>query len=197
MKYSKIFLLVPISFVLSVGATEAEKAIENRIAPSGSICLEGQDCGISSAPTQMAMSAPSASSLPKIELSEGSEHVVKMLNSGKDGTMVFEPAVIKVSVGDTIHFKATDLSHNSASMSGMIPAGAESWAGAMSQDISVTLDAEGVYVYQCDPHVMMAMVGVIQVGNAVNMDELMEAASSQKSTFIMNGTRLEQYLSQL
>jgi pseudoazurin len=79
----------------------------------------------------------------------------------------------------------------------MIPAGAESWAGAMSQDISVTLDAEGVYVYQCDPHVMMAMVGVIQVGNAVNMEELMEAASSQKSTFIMNGTRLEQYLSQL
>ena len=44
---------------------------------------------------------------------------------------------------------------------------------------------------------MMAMVGVIQVGNAVNMEELMEAASSQKSTFIMNGTRLEQYLSQL
>ena len=120
-----------------------------------------------------------------------------MLNSGVDGTMVFEPAVIKVSVGDTIHFKATDLSHNSASMSGMIPTGADSWAGALSQDISVKLDKEGVYVYQCDPHVMMAMVGVIQVGEAVNMAEVKEAASNQKATFIMNGTRLEQYLSQL
>ena len=120
-----------------------------------------------------------------------------MLNSGNDGTMVFEPAVIKVSLGDTIHFKATDLSHNSASMNGMIPSGAKSWAGSLSQDISVTLDTEGVYVYQCDPHVMMAMVGVIQVGEAVNMDEVMEAAASQKSSFIMNGSRLDQYLSQL
>ena len=32
---------------------------------------------------------------------------------GTDGAMVFEPAVIKVSVGDTIHFKATDAAHNS------------------------------------------------------------------------------------
>ena len=132
-----------------------------------------------------------------MELSEGSEHVVKMLNSGSDGTMVFEPAVLKVSLGDTIHFKATDLSHNSASMSGMIPSGADSWAGSLSQDISVTLDTEGVYVYQCDPHVMMAMIGVIQVGNAVNMDDIMDAAANQKSRFIMNGTRLDQYLSQL
>ena len=82
-------------------------------------------------------------------------------------------------------------------MSGMIPSVAESWAGALSQDISVKLDEEGIYVYQCDPHVMMAMVGVIQVGEAVNMAEVKEAASNQKATFIMNGTRLEQYLSQL
>ena len=67
----------------------------------------------------------------------------------------------------------------------------------LSQDISITLDKEGVYVYQCDPHVMMAMVGVIQVGNAVNMEEVKSAAADQKSKFIMNGSRLEQYLSQL
>ena len=66
-----------------------------------------------------------------------------------------------------------------------------------SQDISVKLDKEGIYVYQCDPHVMMAMVGVIQVGEAVNMAEVKEAASNQKATFIMNGTRLDTYLSQL
>ena len=80
--------------------------------------------------------------MPKIELSEGSEHIVQMLNSGSGGTMVFDPPVIKVSVGDTIHFKSTDLSHNSASVAGMIPDGADSWAGMLSQDISVTLDTE-------------------------------------------------------
>tara|TARA_Y100001935_G_C17250742_1_gene480849 strand:- start:208 stop:795 length:588 start_codon:yes stop_codon:yes gene_type:complete len=195
MKYSKILLIMTISVVLSLNASEAKKAIELRIAPVGSICLEGQDCGSAAAASQAVAVAPS--NLPKVELSEGSEHVVKMLNSGSDGTMVFEPAVIKVSIGDTIHFKATDLSHNSASMSGMIPSGADSWAGSLSQDISITLNTEGVYVYQCDPHVMMAMVGVIQVGDAVNMDDIMEAAASQKSSFIMNGTRLDQYLSQL
>jgi len=195
MKNPKIFLLLSLSLVFSLGASEANKAIEKRIAPVGSICLEGQDCG--STPAAAPMQMATSSNLPKIELSEGSEHTIKMLNSGKDGTMVFEPAVIKVSVGDTIHFKATDLSHNSASMAGMIPSGADSWAGMLSQDISVTLDKEGVYVYQCDPHVMMAMVGVVQVGSAVNMAEVQEAATQQKSSFIMNGTRLESYLSQL
>ena len=46
----------------------------------------------------------------------------------------------------------------------MIPASASPWAGAMNQDISITLDIDGIYVYQFDPHAMMAMDGVIQVG---------------------------------
>ena len=29
------------------------------------------------------------------------EHVVKMLNAGKDGPMVFEPGFLSVNVGDT------------------------------------------------------------------------------------------------
>ena len=68
------------------------------------------------------------------------EHIIKMLNNGKDGMMVFEPAVLSVNVGDTIKFEATDMAHNSASVPGMIPAGAKPWMGRMSQDISVTLD---------------------------------------------------------
>ena len=120
-----------------------------------------------------------------------------MLNSGADGAMVFEPAVIKVSVGDTIHFKAVDMSHNSASLEGMMPEGASAWSGQMNKDISVKLDSEGVYVYQCDPHAMMAMVGVIQVGEAINLSAVKEAAASKKSSFIMNSSRLETYLSQL
>ena len=139
----------------------------------------------------------SSQPLPKVELSSGSEHEVKMLNSGSGGTMIFEPAVIKISKGDTVHFKATDLAHNSVSINGMVPEGAETWAGALSEEISVTLNTEGVYVYQCDPHVAMAMVGVIQVGEAVNMSDIKSAANELKANFALNSDRLDRYLEQL
>ena len=89
------------------------------------------------------------------------------------------------------------MSHNSASVEGMVPAGAEPWAGQLNQDISVTLDTEGVYVYQCDPHAMMAMIGVIQVGEAVNMDDIKEASQNYRSTLVMNSERIDNYLNQL
>jgi pseudoazurin len=166
-----------------------EQQVAERIAPVGNVSMAGD---IASAPAAVSMA-----SVAKVMLSEGSEHTVKMLNMGDGGSMIFEPAVIKVSKGDTIHFKAVDLSHNSATIDGMIPAGATDWAGALSQDISVTLDTEGVYVYQCDPHAMMAMVGVIQVGEAVNMSEIQAAAENQASRFMMNTDRLTSYLAQL
>ena len=108
-----------------------------------------------------------------------------------------EVAVLKVSLGDTIHFKATDAAHNSASIDGMVPNGADSWAGALSQDISVVMNTEGVYVYQCDPHVMMAMVGVIQVGEATNLDDIKASAADKKASFMLNSDRLDESLAQL
>ena len=60
------------------------------------------------------------------------EHVIKMLNAGKEGMMVFEPAVITISKGDTVKFLATDVSHNSSSVEGMIPEGAQPWIGPLS-----------------------------------------------------------------
>ena len=43
----------------------------------------------------------------------------------------------------------------------------------------------------------MAMVGVIQVGEAVNMEEIRGAASSYSANFLMNNDRLQGYLNQL
>tara|TARA_B100001113_G_scaffold268087_1_gene222837 strand:+ start:883 stop:1320 length:438 start_codon:yes stop_codon:yes gene_type:complete len=125
------------------------------------------------------------------------EHVVKMLNAGKEGMMVFEPAVITINKGDTVKFLATDVSHNSSSIDGMIPAGAKPWVGALSQDVSVTLTEEGIYVYQCTPHNMMAMVGVIKVESSVNLDDIKNKAETYKATFLMNQERLDNYLSQI
>ena len=125
------------------------------------------------------------------------DHVVKMLNAGKEGMMVFEPAVLSIKKGDTVKFVATDLAHNSSSVEGMIPEGAEPWVGAMNQDIEVTLTEEGVYVYQCTPHNMMAMIGVIKVESSSNLDSIRAKAESYKKTFLMNQERLDDYLSRI
>ena len=123
---------------------------------------------------------------------------VKMLNQGASGVMVFEPAFLKINTGDTVTFLATDAAHNSASIPGMLPNGASSWNGELSRDIAVTFDVPGVYGYQCTPHSMMAMVGVIQVGdNNANLDSAKAAANSFKSTFVMNQSRLDDLLLKL
>ena len=200
----KLIILSTFFASLAMSSDMRESAIEERTKPVGSICLKGDGCGISSAgpgykvnPLAAMTGAPVEVSSNKIALSEGPVHEVKMLNSGADGIMVFEPAVIKISKGDTVNFVATDMSHNSASLDGMIPAGADSWNGALSQDISITFTEEGVYVYQCTPHAMMAMVGVIHVGEAVNLDAVKAEASQKKSIFVSNTDRLDEYLSQL
>ena len=125
------------------------------------------------------------------------EYTVKMLNNGKEGLMVFEPSSLSIQPGDAVLFKATDVSHNSASIQGMIPEGATAWMGAMSQDVKVIFDKEGIYVYQCTPHSMMAMVGVIKVGEPINLEQVKEKAESQKQLFVMNKERLSGYLSEL
>lgn len=125
-------------------------------------------------------------------------HTVKMLNQGPTGVMVFEPAVLKINIGDTVTFVATDAAHNSASIPGMLPPNATDWNGQLSRDISVTFDIPGVYGYQCTPHAMMAMVGIIQVGDDLsNLQSVKNSASQFKTTFVMNQTRLDDYLSQL
>ena len=123
---------------------------------------------------------------------------VKMLNQGSEGYMVFEPSVLKIKKGDSVTFVPTDAAHNSASIEGMIPSGASKWNGKLSQNITVTFDVEGLYGYQCTPHAMMAMVGMIQVGeNKSNLESVKAAAQKIKTTFVMNQERFDNYLSQL
>ena len=125
-------------------------------------------------------------------------YTVKMLNQGATGVMVFEPAFLKINVGDTVTFESTDAAHNSASIPGMIPSGASPWNGQLSRDISVTFEIPGVYGYQCTPHAMMAMVGVIQVGDDnSNIETAKNVAVQFKSTFVMNHTRLDEYLAKI
>ena len=128
----------------------------------------------------------------------GANHSVKMLNQGSSGVMVFEPAYLKINIGDSVTFESTDAAHNSASIPGMIPTLASSWSGGLSQNITVMFDVAGIYGYQCTPHSMMAMVGVIQVGDdKSNLDSAKAVAQQFKSSFVMNQTRLDDLLSKI
>lgn len=124
------------------------------------------------------------------------DHTVAMKNAGADGPMIFEPGVIKVAVGDTVTFEPVDMSHNSESIAGLIPEGATSWKGDMNKPVTITVDKEGVYVYQCLPHVMMAMVGVIVAGEASNLETIKKNAASLTAKFAMNKDRLDKYLAE-
>jgi len=123
---------------------------------------------------------------------------VKMVNADASGqVMVFDPPFIKASVGDTVTFLPTDMLHNSQSVPGLIPSSANSWNGAMNEKITIELNTEGVYVYQCTPHIALGMIGVIQVGEASNIDDIKNSASSLESMIVMNKERVQQYLSKV
>lgn len=93
------------------------------------------------------------------------DHVVKMLSKGDAGSMVFEPAFLKIAPGDTVEFVPTNKTHNVESVAGMAPAGAKSFKGAVNKSISVTFTEPGVYGYKCMPHYGMGMVGLVVVGD--------------------------------
>lgn len=96
------------------------------------------------------------------------DHVVKMLNKGAHGAMVFEPALVKVAPNDTVTFIATDKGHNAEIISTMMPTGAAPFKGKMNQNITVKFTKPGVYGYKCLPHYGMGMVGAVIVGNGAS-----------------------------
>lgn len=93
------------------------------------------------------------------------DHEVHMMNKGAAGTMVFEPAGLKIAVGDTVSFLPTDKSHSVESIPGAAPEGATLFKGKMNQPITVTFDKPGIYGIKCQPHLGMGMVAVVIVGD--------------------------------
>jgi len=92
-------------------------------------------------------------------------HEVRMLNRNGTGGMVFEPDFPRLRPGDTVQFRATQATHNAASMPELLPAGAAPFKGNINQEIAVRFDRPGTYGVQCIPHYAMGMVMLVQVGD--------------------------------
>ena len=85
----------------------------------------------------------------------------------------FLPMVLFINPGDTVTW--TNMAgHDTTSLDGMIPEGAEKWQSKMGEVFSVTFDKEGAYVYKCTPHVSLGMLGAIIVGDGdpVNLEQI-------------------------
>lgn len=154
------------------------------------------------APAKAAVTEPAKVEEPKVEAvkeevvasgdSDGTHHVVKMLNSNHEGIMVFEPGFLQINIGDTVYFEATDAGHDAVSI--LTPG--EAWRVGFTGG-KVTFNDEGIHIYYCTPHKSMAMYGIIQVGEAVNKDEALVKVKEIEGTFAMNHGRLQGYADQI
>ena len=141
--------------------------------------------------------AAATAALPSTLMADGHEaktegpvtHEVLMLNKHPDDKKkrnVFVPAVLKINPGDTVKFVSVDEGHNSLSSKGMIPEGAEMWKSKLNKDFEVTLDVEGTYGYNCQPHQSLGMVGLILVGDAsVNFEDAKAVKQRGKAKKVM------------
>ena len=126
-------------------------------------------------------------------IGNSAEIEVKMLNKDSSGEkMVFEPALIRANVGDTITFLPTDKGHMAASMKGMMADGGK-FKGKTNKPVSYVVTAEGLYGVKCTPHMANGMVAVIAVGDSFDTDAFLEGKKVSKKA----KARFENILSQL
>jgi len=130
------------------------------------------------------------------------EHTVMMVNGKAPDIFIFEPAVVKIVKGDTVTWIG-DAMHNSASIKEMLPKGAKPWMGSLTKkagdkSISVKFDIDGLYGYNCTPHAMFGMVGLVVVGDpSGNHKEAKAAAMKLEKKFAAGKGRFSKYLSEV
>lgn len=96
------------------------------------------------------------------------EYTAEMWNvdpNDRGRKMVFSEDVITVAPGASVTWLATDRGHNVEFING--PDGVElAPKSKINDDVTVTFDTPGVYVYVCTPHATMGMIGIVVVGEA-------------------------------
>ena len=98
---------------------------------------------------------------------------LEMLNKLGKETMVFSEKVVKINVGDTVFWKATDKGHNVEFIKGGTPEGVEKFKSKYNIDTEYKFTIPGIYAYWCTPHKGMGMIGFVVVGgDKSNLDAI-------------------------
>ncbi len=93
------------------------------------------------------------------------DETIEMLNKQNKERMVYSKKVVKINVGDTVFWKATDKGHNVEFIKGGVPEGVDKFKSKFNKDTEYKFTIPGIYAYWCTPHKTMGMIGFVVVGN--------------------------------
>ena len=115
-------------------------------------------------------------------ISYSEEVTVEMLNKMDNETMVYSKKIVRVNVGDTVSWKATDKGHNVEFIKGGVPEGVERFKSKFNKDAEYKFSIPGIYAYWCTPHKNMGMIGFVVVGDdKSNLESIKSIRFSAKS----------------
>jgi pseudoazurin len=124
------------------------------------------------------------------------QHQVKLLTADASGqTMIMQPDFLQIAVGDSVEFIPSDVTHNAQSI--VSPNGAKAFNTAMGQTVVIKFDQEGAYLYKCTPHFALGMLGVVQVGKAVNKTDVSAQWDALQAGVVMNKERVAATLAKM
>ena len=111
-----------------------------------------------------------------------SDEIVEMLNKSGKESMVYSKKIVRINVGDTILWKATDKGHNVEFIKGGVPEGVNKFKSKFNKDTEYKFSIPGIYAYWCTPHKNMGMIGFVVVGNdKSNLEEIKKIRFAAKS----------------
>ena len=115
---------------------------------------------------------------------------IEMLNKGEGRSMVFSEEIVRIDVGDTIFWQATDKGHNVEFIKkNGVPDGVDKFKSKVSKDTEYTFSVPGIYAYWCTPHKSMGMIGFVIVG-----EDLSNLESIKKVKFVGKSKKIAQPL---
>ena len=107
---------------------------------------------------------------------------IEMLNKSGNEIMVYSKKIVRVDVGDTVFWKATDKGHNVEFIKGGVPEGVEKFKSKFNKDTEYKFTVPGIYAYWCTPHKNMGMIGFVVVGgDKSNLENIKKIRFSSKS----------------
>ena len=116
--------------------------------------------------------------------SMAADETIEMLNKSGNEIMVYSKKIVRVDVGDTVFWKATDKGHNVEFIKGGVPEGVDKFKSKFNVDTEYKFTVPGIYAYWCTPHKNMGMIGFVVVGgdksNLENIKKIRFSARSKK-----------------
>ncbi len=172
----KILSLLAVLLLLAACGESGPTAEDKQKGEAASVTGAPEAAPPAAAPEAQAAATQPAGTAPR-------EHIVYAQATS------FDPRVLFINPGDTVKWTNMSPIHDSVSMEGLIPEGAEPWQFAIGENGSVTLDVEGVYIYKCTPHYAVGMVAAIVVGEPANLEQVKVNATGRSKGAVIKVER--------